>query len=430
MKQNLFYTTIVVLLLLSSTTANARRYYFTANGAGALTGGNWATAMAGNTLRTTLASASAGDDFWIAKGTYKPTTTTDRTLSFIVPSGVRVYGAGNEVVLGSRNSALIHTTNATILSGDIGTATTTTDNSYHVVVLANCNVNTLLNGLVVTAGNADGTYPNNSGGGIYTYGNSSAETFEPWIQKTWIHHNSAGYGGGTATNDYNGLSGVARFFDCRITNNVALYGGGCHIQSGNSAHFESVTFDYNAAVNGGNGGAIIVVDSEQKNFIYNCDFTNNSATSGGAVYNGSYTLKCDSDYINCLFAGNYATNGGAMYNRSEGTGGNGIRTYITNSCFQGNQASDKGGAIASKVEYLSTAAPNDVYVYTYNSTFGGNTAGSGGAIYNDVDCWNAIKNSIIWGNSSVWAGTNTGLTMLRTIVEGGYTGAGNVNIIP
>ncbi len=83
-------------------------------------------------------------------GTYKPTTTTDRSASFTLKNGVAVYGgfAGGETQLSARNWS----SNVTTLSGDIGTASNTGDNSYHVVTGATDYAT--LDGFTITGGNA------------------------------------------------------------------------------------------------------------------------------------------------------------------------------------------------------------------------------------------------------------------------------------
>jgi hypothetical protein len=78
----------------------------------------WETAYA--SLAGALAAAHAGDELWVAAGTYQPFTTLvraslDRISSFEIPAGVAVYGgfAGHEQARNKRDP----TTHRTVISG-------------------------------------------------------------------------------------------------------------------------------------------------------------------------------------------------------------------------------------------------------------------------------------------------------------------------
>ena len=113
--------------------------YVKAGATGSQNGLSWTNAYVD--LQAALATAQSGDEIWVAAGTYKPTTGTLRTKSFVMPAGVALYGgfAGGETARNQRDWAA----NMTLLSGDIGAQGNATDNSYHVVVGAN---NTVLDG--------------------------------------------------------------------------------------------------------------------------------------------------------------------------------------------------------------------------------------------------------------------------------------------
>src|SRR5512139_3136979 len=59
-------------------------------------GSSWAKAY--TDLQSALAATRPGIQIWVAAGTYKPTTGSDRSKSFNLQSGVKLYGgfAGNE----------------------------------------------------------------------------------------------------------------------------------------------------------------------------------------------------------------------------------------------------------------------------------------------------------------------------------------------
>jgi plastocyanin len=87
---------------------------------------------------------------------------------------------------------------------------------------------------------------------------------------------------------------------------------------------------------GGNGGAINVLNAGELN-LFNCDFIDNRASFGGAVY----ALNCEVTVEDCLFDGNESANfAGAIR-----TGGSGV-LRVANSIFENNRAlGGNGGAI-------------------------------------------------------------------------------------
>src|ERR1700734_35621 len=88
-------------------------------------GTSWGTAF--TDLQSALAIAHASDQVDIAGGTYKPTSGTDRTISFEPASGVAING-GYAGAADSNPNLLNPSTYPTILSGDIGTQGDNSDN--------------------------------------------------------------------------------------------------------------------------------------------------------------------------------------------------------------------------------------------------------------------------------------------------------------
>ena len=132
---------------------------------GGATSGACASWGAACDLPYALGLAASGDELWVKAGTYKPTTGSDRSATFQLKNGVSVYGgfAGAETTRDQRN----WTANVTILSGDIGTSGNTSDNVYHVVTGSVTDNTALLDGFTVTGGNANGSNPDDQGGGMY-----------------------------------------------------------------------------------------------------------------------------------------------------------------------------------------------------------------------------------------------------------------------
>ena len=225
--------------------------YVTPSGAGNCA--SWAAACG---LQTALTTAVSGDEIWVATGTYKPTTNTDRTVSFVLKNGVAVYGgfAGAETVRTQRNP----TTNVTILSGDIDnndsqtpiitnltTVTGNATNSYSVVIGSGTNNTAILDGFTITGGNAN-ALSSERGGGMYNNSGSPA------------------------------LANVIF-----IGNNASQEGGGIYNYHSNPL-LENMTFNGNAAGNSGGG----MYSDGSSPLLLNSTFSNNTAgISGGAMLN-------------------------------------------------------------------------------------------------------------------------------------------------
>lgn len=131
---------------------------------GANNGTSWPNAY--KELTDALANAEAGDQIWITGDRYYPTRGTDRSASFMLKSGISIYGQFE----GTENSVqerTFRTTVTTQLSGDIGRAFDSTDNSYHIVRGENIS-NVLLDHIRILDGNANGTsLDDKKGAGLY-----------------------------------------------------------------------------------------------------------------------------------------------------------------------------------------------------------------------------------------------------------------------
>jgi hypothetical protein len=88
---------------------------------GTINGSSWATSFID--LQSALTANTCNDlfDVYVAKQTYLPTDIINVNASFVIPSGMSIYGgfAGTEKSINQRNRALIHSTNKTTLSGDL-----------------------------------------------------------------------------------------------------------------------------------------------------------------------------------------------------------------------------------------------------------------------------------------------------------------------
>ncbi len=211
-----------------------------------------------------LAVAEGGDEIRVAEGTYRPTGPNgDREATFQLITGVALRGgyAGFGEPDPNQRDIVLH---KTILSGDLNgddgpNFENNDENSYHVVTGSDPGRQPVLDGLVITGGNADGMEPHNFGGGMY------AERGGTRLMNCIFRGNSAHYAGGM----YNLGSPVLT--NCLFTGNFAtLLGGG------------------------------MLSDYIGSPALTNCTFVGNKARVGGGLYNSSSTPVLN----NCIFWSN------------------------------------------------------------------------------------------------------------------------------
>lgn len=392
---------LVLLVSTSCGLASAKIIYVDTDAAGAHNGSSWANAY--NHLQGALVVASHGDDIWVAEGIYRPDEdanypdgTGDREQTFLLTSDVGIYGGfppgGGTLEQRDPNAY------ETILSGDLDGndvdvsdpcdllyEPTRQENSYHIVTADGTDKAAVLDGFVITGGNANGSPADDDGGAVrasevtlrhcvFVANSASSHGGAVSLHKTTVTNctfsgNAAHWGGG--------LDGwYLTVKTCTFAANWAGDGGGASVSN---STFVDCTFSENVASSGGgmaNGGGTVT----------NCTFIENTADSGGGMANSDGIL------IGCRFIRNTAANGGALNNA-------GLPTLI-NCAFTGNRAfgrcgpkicpESKGGAV-----YETSPA---TYI---NCIFSGNSAGWGGALYN-TDSWNcpSLTNCTLSGNSA------------------------------
>jgi hypothetical protein len=237
---------------------------------------------------------------------------------------VAVYGgfASTETQLSQRD----WTGNVTTLSGDIGTAGDTSDNSYHVVIGA---TGATLDGFSISGGNANENdeSPNSVGGGIYN--NAS----NPTLTNLIISGNNAIEGGGIINS-----SSSPVLTNVTVTGNTAFAGGGgVYNRASSNPVLTNVIISGNSA---DFGGGIYSINSSP--VLTNVIISGNSAsTSGGGIFNG----RSDSVFTNVTISGNRAssTGGGLLNNISN--------PQIRNSIVWGNRV---GTSVSSLADNSST----------------------------------------------------------------------------
>jgi predicted outer membrane repeat protein len=203
---------------------------------------------------------------------------------------------------------------------------TRADNSYHVVYSNLCGSPTLLDGLIITDGQANGAGVLGNGGGWYNITSSS-----PTITNCTFTRNAATTRGGAWYNE--GANCKPSLTTVTFTKNYTANRGGAvaMLNTGADAKLNGCQFSQNrAATHGGsiyldrssptilvsafsndyaaNGGSLAGIDNSVPT-ITNTTFTNGSATTGGVVWAES----CQAKFYDSSFIANSATSGGACY---------------------------------------------------------------------------------------------------------------------
>lgn len=223
------------------------------------------------------------------------------------------------------------------------------------------------------------------------------------------------------------------FVDSTFEKNSAdSVGGAIYGDAGSSLNVENSHFVQNTAK--GHGGAIYAKGSFE---IVDSTFTNNeSAKDGGAIAFDNYGVRGTNGYqgwteedevsrtiTKSEFIGNKAKNGGVVAVKAE-TDFYAVPTMFDEVTFTSNSATGKGGAIL---------AEDDITVK--NSTFGGNGADKGGALFVDLDANVTLQDVVFTSNKAEASGgaifveTGSSVTFTGDATFSGNTAGGVLNDI-
>lgn len=293
-------------------------------------GKTWGRAY--NNLDLALADPllTAGNELWVAKGTYQPASGS----SFVMKEGVGIYGGllNTHLDLSERDPAA----NPTILKGN---GKSVIDNTFTEP--------TALTGTAVLDGFTiqDGTSSILGGGIRNTYAS-------PTLQNLIIKNNSATSNGGGIALDHSS----SQLMNVRIEGNQARIGAGMDITNSSPSMINVVFKDNNA---GEFGGGINSTSSSYD--LLNAVFDGNKVTgewgAGGGVFSSGESGP--TIFKNVIFYDNKADFGGGISGESP---------VLTNATFYKNIGNFGGGA----TNFYSQTA--DVAAIT-NSVFWGNTDG-------------------------------------------------------
>ncbi len=378
--------------------------------ASAAPGGNgqfWATAF--NDLQDGIGMAArargAVTEVWVAAGTYRPDRgTNDRYAAFRLANGVTLYGgfAGTETSLGQRNPAA----NPTTMSGDIGTMGDASDNSYHVIIADDRNQTAILDGFIITGGNADdANWPLFSGGGIFgrcssavlrnctitgctsdfTGGGAYLEEAPMRFEACVFQSNEGAEYGGAVEHSRSD----AEYVSCEFDQNAAVFAGGAVHCTSSSPTFEDCQFTGNTSTDPFGFDAAMRSFSESHPVVTDCQFTGNHTYAVAAIgIDGNSSI----DISGSTFTANIADfSAGIEFSFASGT--------LTDCHFNGNicgaEGSGQGGAIT-----LLDQGQADLF----DCTFTGNTAGFGGGAIVSLNGFLHAERCLFVDNSSWYGG--------------------------
>jgi len=266
--------------------------------------------MASNTAAR--ASGAGGDEIWVKAGVHYPGAAGNREATFTLKNSVALYGgfAGTEMQRNQRNWQ----TNLTILSGDIDQNDINTDgnyiaetaadiqgnNVYHVVTGGGTNNTAVLDGFIITAGQANGSSLHNYGGGLYNTSSS------PTLTNVIFNGNKAkGYGGGMWNFDNSNPTLTNAIFN---PNSAESSGGGMRNYRMSSPILTNVIFNSNTA-NKDAGGMYNGYFSNPT--LTNVTFSSNRAKLFGG---GMENVQSFPSLFNVIIWGNTATVWSSMNN--------------------------------------------------------------------------------------------------------------------
>lgn len=350
----------------------ASRYHVNIAASGAGTGLTWANAF--TDLQEALSIVIPGDEIWVAAGQYRPTTGTNRAVSFVLRNGVDIYGgfAGTETAIDQRD--LLN--NPSTLNGDIGELGLASDNSHSVLTANNITTSIVLDGFrIINGNNTNG----NHGGGLRVTNALGGELLVRNCR--FLNHQSFNYGGAIYLAAAN-----LRVENCEFQNNTSSNGGA--IENGNN-----------------NGGYSNLT-------LRDCVFKGNSANSGACLDN---TVRYETLVIDrCFFTNNLSANSVIVIDDF-------VSAKLMNSAIIGNSVNGFSSRVLRVNSFGSSTPPFDMINCTIAHNRNTTTSTLQGEMVRLEDNHLRVTNCIIYGNTP-FAGRqlNNGPQVRNSLVQGGH----------
>ena len=421
-------------------------------------GGSWAAAF--RSLADGLATASAGQQIWVAGGTYTPVVPNDlmnvsiqeRETSFELVGGVRVLGgfAGDEARACERDGRA-----TTVLSGDLAgddldgdadgrSERGTEENSRQVLRFVSGTGTAELEDLRIVGGQADGAGDLRQGGGLFCReaslvlrrveladnrspspfgggGGMAAIGCEVVLEDVLFEDNvSEGGGGGLLVDQASTEMGsTLTLRNGRFVENEAVgAGGGADLRNRTTARLTGVRFEANEVTTSGGGlgdGAGLSIDGAAVRVGAGQFIDNVASVDGGGLRQRGGQLRGS----HLVFDGNEAGgDGGGFAAASAISDGTSLQyaVFFENSARRGGALHARSPVTAAHLTMLSNSASN-----------------VGGAVHTfDGEGPIRIYNSIVWGNRATNGGNGVrgrGIVVSRSVLQdsnGGSPWTGHV----
>lgn len=209
---------VIPLALIAQGSASATTFYVQPSGSDSNSGLTWL--LAKKSVSGAVAVAAAGDEIWVAAGTY-----AEHLRNRIVgdtPVDIKLYGGfnGSETMLGQRNWQL----NPTILDGGGGEPPLPPESGSVITITGGAGPGMVIDGFIITGGHAY------LGGGVAIVGSA------PTITSNYLRDNHAEVGAGIYAVNYKVTAPVAQPL---IAGNIIAYnyaddGGGIAVEGGDA----------------------------------------------------------------------------------------------------------------------------------------------------------------------------------------------------
>ena len=296
---------ILLALLLAAAPAHAQSVlYVDANASGNSDGSSWANAY--TDLQDALGAATGSDEIWIAEGVYTPGG--NDSDAFVIGSGqdgLKLYGGfdGSESTRSARDPHV----HVTVLSGDIdGNDNTNADgvtetvsgiqgnNSLNVLRIdgeyAYVTSSTVISGVTVSGGDADGSFLERLGGGLFCEGYRGKCNLT-LSDIRFIGNHAAEDGGALYLNGTDGDASPTIVNAVFAGNKSEDNGGAIYTNNGgggqSSPLIANTIFVGNDTGSFGEGGAMYNVESSP--VVKNAVFYDNESALGAAIGNNLET---------------------------------------------------------------------------------------------------------------------------------------------